>query len=231
MHLDLLSGGAARGLVDALQGAFAAATGCELRATFSAVGAMQDKLLAGEACDLVILTAPMIDALVASGHVLADSVAALGRVATGVAVRAGDAISEVSDADALRRSLRAADAIYVPDTGRSTAGIHVLKVLRLLGIDAEVAGRVHEYPNGATAMAELARSTGTAPIGITQVSEIIATTGVVLVASLPPGFELATVYAVGVCTRAREPALARRFAQLLASAETTAERARCGFER
>jgi molybdate transport system substrate-binding protein len=230
MHLELLSGGAARGLVNALQGAFAADTGCEIRATFSAVGAMQDKLLAGDACDLVILTAPMVDALVAGGHVLGDSVAALGCVATGVAVRDGDAIPEVSNADALRGSLRAADAIYVPDTGRSTAGIHVLKVLRLLGIDTEAAARLHEYPNGATAMAELARSTGSAPIGITQVSEIIATTGVVLVASLPPGFDLATVYAVGVCTRAREPALARRFALLLAGPDATAERTRAGFE-
>lgn len=230
MHLDLLSGGAARGLVNALQGAFAAATGCELHATFSAVGAMQDKLRAGDACDLVILTAPMIDALVASGHVVGDSVAALGRVATGVAVRSGDAIPDVSDANALRRSMLASDAVYVPDTGRSTAGIHVLKVFRLLGIDAEVAERVHEYPNGATAMSELARSTATAPMGITQVSEIIATTGVIVAASLPPGFELATVYAVGVCTRAREPVLARRFAQLLASAKASAERARCGFE-
>jgi molybdate transport system substrate-binding protein len=93
-----------------------------------------------------------------------------------------------------------------------------------------VAARVHEYPNGATAMAELAHSTGTAPIGITQVSEIIATPGVVLVASLPPGFELATVYAVGVCTRAREPSLAHNFAQLLAGPDSNAERARCGFE-
>lgn len=230
MHLDLLSGGAARGLVNALQDAFAATSGCELRATFSAVGAMQDKLLAGEACDLVILTAPMVGALVASGHVCGDSVAALGSVATGVAVRNGDAIPELSDADALRRRLRAADAIYVPDTARSTAGMHVLKVLGLLGIDAEVEARVHEYPNGATAMAELARSSGIAPIGITQVSEIIATTGVVLAASLPPGFELATVYAVGVCTRAREPALARKFAQLLSSPTATAQRARCGFD-
>ena len=230
MHLDLLSGGAARGLVNAMQGAFTSATGCELRATFSAVGAMQDKLLAGEACDLVILTAPMVDALARSGHVLGDSIAALGSVATGIAVRSSDAVPGVANADALRQTLRAAAAIYVPDTVRSTAGIHVLKVLRLLEIDVEVAARLREFPNGATAMAALARSTDSAPIGLTQASEIIATPGVVLVASLPPGFELETVYVVGVCVSAREPALARNFAQLLASPQSAAVRARCGFD-
>ncbi len=230
MHLDLLSGGAARGLVDAAQSEFTAATGCAVRATFSAVGAMQDKLLAGEACDLVILTAPMIDALARSDHVLRDSVAPLGRVATGVAVRSGAAIPDVSGGDALRQTLRAATSLYVPDTVRSTAGIHVLKVLRLLGIDAEVAARLREFPNGATAMSELARSTDSAAVGITQVSEIIATPGVVLVASLPVGFELATVYSVAVCARTREPELARRFAQRLAGPHMAVTRARCGFE-
>ena len=49
MHLNLLGGGAAKGLVAAMQPAFTAATGCELHSIFSAVGAMRDKLLAGEA--------------------------------------------------------------------------------------------------------------------------------------------------------------------------------------
>jgi len=229
VHLDLLSGGAARGLVSALQGAFTAATGCELRATFSAVGAMRDKLLAGEACDLVILTAPMIDALAQGGDVFADSVAVLGRVATGVAVRSGDPIPDVSGADALRRALLASGAIYVPDTVRSTAGIHVLKVLRSLGTAAELAARLREFANGATAMAELARAPESGAIGITQVSEIIVTPGVALVGALPAGFELATVYSVAVCARAREPALARSFAQLLAGPQSGEARSRAGF--
>ena len=107
MHLNLLSGGAAKGLVAAMQPAFTAATGCELHSTFSAVGAMQDQLLAGEPCDVVILTAALIDALARDGHVVSSTVAALGAVPTGVAVRMGDARTDVSDGDALRGSLLA----------------------------------------------------------------------------------------------------------------------------
>jgi molybdate transport system substrate-binding protein len=228
-HLDVLSGGAAKSLVSALQPAFMAATGSELRATFSAVGAMQEKLLAGEPCDVVILTAALIDALARDGHVASGTVAALGAVPTGVAVRAGDARPDVSDGDALRRSLAAASAIYVPDTERSTAGVHVVKVLRSLGIYADVAARLRIHANGATAMLELSRASEPRPIGITQTSEIIATPGIDLAGALPRGFDLATVYSVAVCTRAHEPALARRFAQLLASSDAGAARASAGF--
>jgi molybdate transport system substrate-binding protein len=230
MHLNLFSGGAAKGLVAAMQPEFTVVTGCELRATFSAVGAMQDKLLAGEPCDLVILTAALIDALARDGHVVPDTVAALGAVPTGVAVRKGDARPDVSDGDALRRSVLAASGIYVPDTERSTAGIHVMQVLRTLGIAVDVAARVRTWPNGATAMLELSRTGDAHPLGITQVSEIITTPGVELIGVLPRGFELATVYSVGVCTRAREPALAQCFARLLASHDAAAARANAGFQ-
>jgi molybdate transport system substrate-binding protein len=230
VHLDLLSGGAAKGLVDAMQPAFTASTGCAVRATFSAVGVMQQKLLAGEPCDVVILTAALIDALAREGYVAAESVIALGAVPTGVAVRKGDARPDVSDGDALRRSLLAASGIYAPDTERSTAGIHVTKVLRLLGIDAEVASRLHTYPNGATAMLELSRADESRPIGITQVSEIIATPGVDLAGLLPAGFELVTVYSAAVCTHERKGALARRFVQLLASSDAAAARVRAGLQ-
>jgi molybdate transport system substrate-binding protein len=222
MHLNLLSGGAAKGLVVAMQPAFTAATGCALHSTFSAVGAMRDKLLAGEPCDVVILTAAMIDALARDGHVVAGTAAVLGAVPTGVAVRTGDARPEIASESALRRSLLASSGIYLPDTERSTAGIHVMNVLRALGIDADVAARLRAWPNGATAMQELSRTHEPRPIGITQVSEIITTPGIELVGALPRGFELATVYAVAVCVKASKPGLARRFAQLLASADAGA---------
>ncbi len=230
MHLNLLSGGAAKALVAAMQPAFTMATGCELRATFSAVGAMRDRLLAGEPCDVVILTAALIDALAQDGHIVASTVAPLGAVPTGVALRTGDARPGIANESALRQSLLAASGIYVPDIERSTAGMHVISVLRLLGIDRDVAARLRIWPNGATAMLELARTSEPHPIGITQVSEIVTTPGVELVGVLPRGFELATVYAVAVCAKTREPDLAQRFAHLLAGSAAGAARTSAGFQ-
>src|SRR5258708_28169306 len=58
----------------------------------------------------------------------------LFRSETALAVRAGDPPVTVRDAAGLRECLLASDAIFVPDTVASTAGIHIAKVLAQLGI-------------------------------------------------------------------------------------------------
>ena len=110
----------------------------------------------------------------------------------------------VRDTAELRKAFLAADAIFVPDTKASTAGIHVAKVLQQLGIADEVAARLKIFPNGATAMRNLAASTATRPIGCTQSTEIISTSGVMLSGSLPRGCELSTVYTAAVATQAAD---------------------------
>jgi len=230
IRLPFLSAGAAKGLVTALAGTFAAETGVEATGAFGAVGAMKEKLAAGEPCDVIILTAAMIAALEASGDVAPGTAAPLGRVRTGIAVRAGDPAPAIGDAAALARALVAAPAIYLPDPQRATAGIHFVDVLKRLGIHAGVESRLRPYPNGAAAMRELAEAPDAGCIGCTQISEILYTPGVTLVGPLPAGFELATVYAVAVCARARHPELARQFAALVAGLDSRALRAQGGFE-
>ncbi len=230
MQLRILSGGAAQGLVDALASAFKAKTGCEIAGTFGAVGAMRDKLIAGEPADLMILSAALISDLVKAGHVAAGLTRNIGAVATAVAVRTGDPVPAIGDADALRSALRAADAIYFPDPKLATAGIHFAKVIERLGLAAEVASRLRPFPNGQTAMRELAAAQSARPIGCTQVTEILNTKGTALVGPLPKGFDLATVYTCGVCTKAREPEMAREFSDVLTGSGAQALRQRLGFD-
>ena len=123
----------------------------------------------------------------------------------------------------------AADAIFVPDTKASTAGIHVAKVLQQLGIADEVAARLRIYPNGATAMRHLAASDAVRPIGCTQSTEIISTKGVVLSGSLPPGCELATMYTAAVTAQAAQAEQAEALIDLLTAADQRALRERAGF--
>jgi molybdate transport system substrate-binding protein len=228
--LQLLSGGAAQGIVGALEEDFHLATGAIVRGTFGAVGAMRDRLASGEPCDAMILTAPLVATLEAAGQVLPGTAAPLGRVRTGMAVRAGEPLPAIADAEALRATLLAAKGIYFPDPELATAGVHFMKVLRELGIHGAVATRLHPFPNGATAMRELANSTGMGLVGCTQVTEIKYTPGVIMAGLLPAGFELSTVYTVAVCSAAREPDLARRFAEMLSGPATRALREAAGFE-
>lgn len=230
MRVRLLSGGAAHGVVRALSEGFRTATGYEVEGTFSAVGAMRDRLLAGEPADLVILTRKLVDGLVTSGHVVSGSRADLGIVRTGVAVRAGDPLPDISGAAAFRASLIAAQGVYFPDPKLATAGIHFAGVLAKLGVANALADRLRTFPNGATAMRALAQATEAKPIGCTQITEIKSTPGVTLVGPLPAEFELATTYSVGLCVRAAAPEAARRLAEMLTGDASRPLRADAGFE-
>jgi molybdate transport system substrate-binding protein len=144
-----------------------------------------------------------------------------------VAVRAGDPVPAVADAGSLRSALLAADTIYFPDPKLATAGIHFAKVLARLGITDTA--RFKTFPNGATAMAALASSTTPHPIGCTQVTEILNTPGVQLVAPLPAGHELATVYTAAIASNARSPDLARKLSDVLTGDAAKSARATAGF--
>jgi molybdate transport system substrate-binding protein len=78
-------------------------------------------------------------------------------------------------------------------------------------------------------MRELASSTAARPIGCTQATEIIATDGIALSGSLPPGCELVTMYTAGVTARAAHPKEAAALIALLTGADRKELRRSMGF--
>jgi molybdate transport system substrate-binding protein len=227
--LNVLSGGAAHGFITSLEPKFKSLTGIHVEGVFGAVGAMADKLRKGHPTDLVVLTATMIADLAKEDLVIPSSVSHVGLVETAIAVRANDPLISVKDAAGLRAAFLAADAIFVPDTKASTAGIHVAKILGQLGIGDEVAARLQIYPNGATAMRHLAESSAARPIGCTQSTEIVSTGGVTLSGSLPPGCELSTMYTAAITTRAANTAQAQTLVDLMVDSAQRELRERAGF--
>ena len=227
--LNILSGGAAQGLVASLAPKFREMTGFDIEGEYGAVGAMAKKLRKRAPADLVILTAKIIADLAGENLVSKTSMSNVGLVETALAVRAGDPKVTATNAATLRAAFLAADAIFVPDTKASTAGIHIAKVLQQLGIAEEVAARLKIYPNGATAMRHLAASDAVRPIGCTQSTEIISTAGVVLSGSLPPGCELATMYTAAVATTAVNACQAQGLIDLLIAQDQAKLRERAGF--
>ncbi len=228
--MRVLSGGAAAAVVKAVESEFTQRTGLRIDGTFSAVGQMRDKLVAGAPCDLVILTRPLVTQLVESGHVVAGSARSLGLVKTGIAVRQGTPHPPVQTREQLHAALSAARGIYCPDPDTATAGIHFLKVLKALGLHEAVGSRLRVYPNGATAMGAMAASPEDGLIGCTQGTESNYTEGVDLVDALPTEFERNTDYSVGLCTRAQHPEQAALLADLLAGPASQAVRRQGGFE-
>jgi molybdate transport system substrate-binding protein len=228
-NMNILSGGAAQGLVGSLAAEFKELTGLSIAGDFGAVGAMADKLRGGAPADILILTSALIATLAREGLVAESSIADVGRVETALAVREADPLVSAPDAASLRQAFLQADAIFVPDTQASTAGIHVAKVLALLGITEEVADRLKIYPNGATAMHHMAESDARRPIGSTQATEIIATKGIKLSGALPKGCDLATVYTAAVTAKAAHAREAQVLIDLLTGANQSHLRERAGF--
>src|SRR3981081_2514165 len=112
--LNVLSGGAAHGLVASLAPTFKDRTGFDIAGEFGAVGAMADKLRNGTVADIVILTAAIVQKLAEENRVVPASISNVGLVETAIAVRAGDRLVAASDAATLRAAFLDADAIFVP---------------------------------------------------------------------------------------------------------------------
>jgi molybdate transport system substrate-binding protein len=190
---------------------------------------MAGKLRGGMPADLVILTSALIADLARENLVASASIRDVGRVETALAVRVADPPLSVDDAASLRDALLGADAIFVPDTKSSTAGIHVAKVLQQLGIADAVATRLKIHPNGATAMRHLAESNAARPIGCTQSTEIINTEGAKLSGPLPRGCDLSTLYTAAIATAASHARQAQVLIDLLTNRDQRELRTRAGF--
>ena len=224
----MLSAGAAKAVVLSLADELAARDGLRIAATFDAAGAIRGRFLAGNPCDVVVLPAAMLDALADEARIDGATIAALGRVATAIAVPQGAPMPAIGDAAALREALVQAAALYCPDIERSTAGIHFVRMLRDLGIHGDVASRLRPHPNGAQAMAAMVADPVAGAIGCTQASEILYTAGAALVGPLPRPYELATPYAAAVAAASAHGA-ARGFVERLTAPAVRASRIARGF--
>jgi molybdate transport system substrate-binding protein len=229
MILHLLAAGASRGLINALQPRFTSETGAELDVAFVVAGAVRERFLGGEPCDVVILTETLLDQLGARG-LLAGNQQPIGVARTGIAVPIGTSVPEIRTTSGLRNALLPSGGVYVPDPQISTAGSHFKSVLRELGIAEQVMRSLRAFPKGATAMRELAQATEANAIGCTQITEIVDTPGLTVAGPLPDELGLATVYAAAVAARSVQPDVAQRLVTLLTGPDSLQLRVAGGFE-
>jgi molybdate transport system substrate-binding protein len=228
--LNVFCAGAAQAVAMQIAEKFQRDSGNFVAANFGAVGAMKARVVAGEPADVIVLTGALIDELAAQGLVVAGSRIDLGKVGTGVAVRAGTPLPDVADLRVLRGNLLAATRIVCPDPAVATAGKVVMSALDRLGITDEVRARLQYFPNGFAAMNDLARSTGVLEMGITQITEIMANKGVTLVGPLPAEVQNIAVYAAGLATGSAHPERAKEFIRRLTGFNAQTVLSAAGFD-
>jgi len=180
---------------------------------------------AGEAVDVVVLAANVIDQLIDKGKLVAGSRVDLARSGVAVAVRAGAARPDIGSEDAVRRAVLAARKLAY-STGPS--GIYLEKLFARWGIADEIRARLVVAPPGTPVGTLLAR--GEAELGFQQLSELIHLPGIDLLGPLPAGIQLMTTFSAGLSVTSRRADAARALLAFMNAPAAEAVKRRHGMQ-
>jgi len=224
--VNVLCAGAVKAALQGPAGEFERGRPGSLRCAYGPVGSLRARLEAGEPADLLILSRPVLDALAGEGRVEPGSIADIGTVGVGIAVRRGAPLPDIASAQALRARLLEAESVCYGDPAHGdSSGTHFAKVLQMLGLAEAVAGKAVLAAAGLEVV-EIVGG-GRAALGATQSSVIAADPSVVLAGLLPPPLQHTTTYALALAPSAGP--WAREFAARLRQADAAAHFRRAGF--
>ena len=202
---------------------FEAKTGHKVKATFGGEDSTKQQVIKGEPFDVPVLEntgKTLLDAVTASGNVVASSATPVAKIPVGVAVRKGAPKPDISTPDAVKRTLLAAKAISYPDLAALPAsGISVNDTIKKLGIADQMDPKTKFGRGGAGAMNLVAD--GEVEIGFTFLPGI-TNPGVDIVGTLPTEISPPTVLVGFVSTHAKNPAAAKELLDYLSSPEAAA---------
>lgn len=193
---------------------FERATGHRIATLWVPTAKIVPTVVGGEAADLVIIAAAVVDELIAKG--LARERTDLARCGVAVAVRAGAPRPDLSSAESLKRAVLAAKSIVY---SRGPSGVYLDGLFARMGIAQEIEHkltRVQGEPSGEV----VAR--GDAEIGFQQASELLPVAGIDVVGPLPAEVQEITTFAATTLARAREPQAARELIDYFRTDEATA---------
>jgi molybdate transport system substrate-binding protein len=215
--------------VTALARQFAESSAAAPDIVFEPMGALQERLAAGETADVLILAAPALDALAASGAIAADSRTAVARAPIGIAARDGAAAPDVATADAFVAGLKNARAIALSDPAvGGSAGVYLRDLFGRIGLAEIVAAKIAYYKSGVAAADAVGR--GEADLALTFIPELLQGKGVRILGPLPPPHGQTTAYAAGVSADSGQQEPARVFIAALTRPDATVVWAAAGFD-
>jgi molybdate transport system substrate-binding protein len=198
-EIKLLCAVALHPAIDVLVPDFEKSSGHKVTIAYGNAGAIANRFQKGEAADLMINAAPLMDQLREQGKVLAGDRIIIAKVGVSAFVRKGAAKPDISSSDAFKRSMLAAKSIIYPDpAGGGASGIYMASLLERLGIAAQMKPKTKLSPAGKVLYASVAN--GDVEIGFNQISEVLAQPSVEFVGPLPPEIQNYTQFVPGIVT-------------------------------
>jgi molybdate transport system substrate-binding protein len=216
---------ALKGAVHGLASHYQATGGARIDAYFAPTLALLERLRAGEAADVVILTREGLDEVAREGRVAAGSCVDLARSFVGIAVNAGAAHPDISTEAALRTALLGARSVAYSRLGAS--GILFAKLIEQLGISSEINARAVIIQQGFTAERLI---TGEADLAVQQISELKQVGGIEVLGPIPCELQIPAVFSAGRMAATTKPDEADRLLRFLASPEVAPALRESGLE-
>jgi molybdate transport system substrate-binding protein len=182
------------------------------------------RVRAGEAFDVVVLAANVIDELIEAGRIVGGR-GDLVRSGVAIAVRSGSPRVDVGSEDAVRRAVANARSISF-STGPS--GVHLAKLFERWGLLDAIQDRIVQAPPGVPVGSLVAQ--GKVELGFQQLSELIHLPGIDVLGPLPPEIQTITTFSAGVARTSTRPDAARALIGFLASPAAAGPKLANGME-
>jgi molybdate transport system substrate-binding protein len=227
-EITVLSAGAVEPGLRVATVAFEKLTGHVVKISFATAPQIRARVTRGETWDVVIVPPAVLDEFAKAGKVEKERVT-LGRVGMGVAVRAGAPAPDISNVEALKRSVLAAESLVFT---RGSSGVYFEGLLKKMGIYAQVEGKITRADDGESMVAHVLKGKGR-EVSFGQLTEIQLhrDKGLRLVGPLPAEVQNYTVYAGAPMTARANAEVARAFVRHLGSPDGKALFAAAGIEQ
>ena len=167
--LNILSAGAVKRGVAAVAADFGRASNIEVKVQFATTPQLRERVLGGEAADVIVAPPALIDLFEQHGRIAAGTRGHVGRSRVGVVIHRDATAPDLRDTAAFVRALKSASALVY---NTASSGIYIEKLLHKLGIKDELATRTIRVQTGAPIMETVAARPPGA-IGLAQISEIM----------------------------------------------------------
>jgi molybdate transport system substrate-binding protein len=228
-EIKVMSAGAVKSVVSALGAEFERDTGNKLNFNFGTAGSLRERIQDGETADIVVLSESAIAELAKLGLVVADSIVDVGRTVTGVVIREGGAVPDISTPEAFKRAfLNARSVAYTDPKAGGSGGIMFAALLEKLGIADEINKKAVLGKSGHDVTTSIAE--GRAEIGTTFISEVLPVKGARVVGPLPGDLHIANTYTAAIHAQAVARAGAEFFLRKLTDPATRPRWIAAGLE-
>jgi len=226
-EIKVLSAGAYKSVVVAIQPEFEKQTGHKLIIDNDTVGGLAKRIEDGEVFDVVIVSPGAVDDLIKKGKAAGGTQQTLARVGIGVMVKDGAAKPDIATVDAFKKAVLDAKTVaYIDPASGGSSGIYLASLFEKLGIANAVKPKAKLKQGGY--VADLIVS-GEAELGIHQISEILPVKGVKLVGPLPAEFQKYAVYAGAVVPGGKHRQAAADLLEFLTSKAARARLPAAGY--